>query len=136
VIIHAIGRQRNAFRYGFEFLESDSAHEIIRRTCRDLAVEQSLIASVQYTYSFANFASGYAPSIGANPSGTSTSTLNIGTYESLPLWASLGGAPSCSLGNSKISLGGGVATKYNGDVKNLYNWKSSESPNRKRTDAG
>jgi hypothetical protein len=42
VTIQAIGRQRNAFRYGFEFIGSDSAHEIVRRTCRDLAVEQSL----------------------------------------------------------------------------------------------
>ena len=43
VTIHAIGRQRNAFRYGFEFLNSDSVNDIIRRTCRDLAVAQSLI---------------------------------------------------------------------------------------------
>ena len=44
VTIHAIARQRNAFRYGFEFLNSDSVNEIIRRTCRDLASEQSLMA--------------------------------------------------------------------------------------------
>jgi hypothetical protein len=43
VIIYAIGRQRNAFRYGFEFTESHSALEIIRSICRDLAVDQSLI---------------------------------------------------------------------------------------------
>jgi len=43
VTIQAIGRQRNAFRYGFEFVDSDSAHELIRRTCRDLALDQSLI---------------------------------------------------------------------------------------------
>ena len=42
VTIQAIGRQRNAFRYGFEFVDSDSGHELIRRTCRDLAVDQSL----------------------------------------------------------------------------------------------
>jgi hypothetical protein len=42
VTIQAIGRQRNAFRYGFEFLDSNSTNEIIRRTCRDLAVDQSL----------------------------------------------------------------------------------------------
>jgi hypothetical protein len=41
VTIYAIGRQRNAFRYGFEFVESNSAHEIIRHTCRDLAVDQA-----------------------------------------------------------------------------------------------
>jgi len=42
VTIQAIGRQRNAFRYGFEFVDSASVHELIRRTCRDLAVDQSL----------------------------------------------------------------------------------------------
>jgi PilZ domain len=42
VTILAMVRQRNAFRYGFEFVDSDSVHEFIRRTCRDLAVEQSL----------------------------------------------------------------------------------------------
>jgi PilZ domain len=40
--IHAIVRQRNAFRYGFEFVDSESVHEVIRRTCRDLAIDQSL----------------------------------------------------------------------------------------------
>jgi PilZ domain len=40
--IHAIVRQRNAFRYGFEFVDSESVHEVIRRTCRDLAIEKSL----------------------------------------------------------------------------------------------
>jgi PilZ domain len=39
--IHAIVRQRNAFRYGFEFVDSESVHEVIRRTCRDLAIDQS-----------------------------------------------------------------------------------------------
>lgn len=38
--IYAVVRQRNAFRFGFQFLERSSQHEIIRRTCRDLAVEQ------------------------------------------------------------------------------------------------
>jgi hypothetical protein len=41
VMILAIVRQRNAFRYGFEFVNSDSEREVLRRTCRDLAVEQS-----------------------------------------------------------------------------------------------
>jgi hypothetical protein len=41
VMILAIVRQRNAFRYGFEFVGSDSEREVLRRTCRDLAVEQS-----------------------------------------------------------------------------------------------
>lgn len=42
--ILATVRQRNAFRYGFEFVDSDSERELIRRTCRDLAVEQSASA--------------------------------------------------------------------------------------------
>jgi len=40
--IHAIVRQRNAFRYGFEFVDSELVHEVIRRTCRDLAIHESL----------------------------------------------------------------------------------------------
>ena len=43
VTIHAMVRQKRAFRYGFEFVHSDSMHELIRRTCRDLAIDQSLI---------------------------------------------------------------------------------------------
>jgi hypothetical protein len=39
--IHATIRQRNAFRYGFEFVDQDSVQEFIRRTCRDLAIEQA-----------------------------------------------------------------------------------------------
>ena len=44
VEVHAVVRQRNAFRYGFEFLEASHvpAMEIIRRTCRELAVERFL----------------------------------------------------------------------------------------------
>jgi hypothetical protein len=41
VTILATVRQRNAFRYGFEFVGSDSECEVIRRTCRDLGIEQS-----------------------------------------------------------------------------------------------
>lgn len=41
VEVHATVRQRNAFRYGFQFLESSSADDLIRRTCRDLALGQS-----------------------------------------------------------------------------------------------
>jgi len=44
VTIYANGRQRNTFRFGFEFIESNHVHEIIRHTCRDLAVDQALIA--------------------------------------------------------------------------------------------
>jgi hypothetical protein len=42
VTVQAIVRQKNAFRYGFEFVDSDSVHESLRRTCRDLAMDQSL----------------------------------------------------------------------------------------------
>jgi hypothetical protein len=42
VMIFAAARQRNAFRYGFEFVGTDFVHEFIRRTCRDLAIDQSL----------------------------------------------------------------------------------------------
>jgi hypothetical protein len=42
VTIHAVVREKNAFRYGFEFVDSDSMHELIRRICRDLAVNQAL----------------------------------------------------------------------------------------------
>jgi hypothetical protein len=40
-------RQRNTFRYGFEFIDTDSVHEMIRRTCRDLAVDRSLFLPIQ-----------------------------------------------------------------------------------------
>lgn len=41
----AIVRQRSAFRYGFQFLELGLMAEIIRSTCRDLEMEQSLKSS-------------------------------------------------------------------------------------------
>lgn len=43
VEVHAVARQRNAFRYGFQFLESSSAQDVIGRTCRHLAVEQTIV---------------------------------------------------------------------------------------------
>ena len=46
VTILAAARQRNTFRYGFEFIDTDSVHEIIRRTCRDLAVDRSLFLPI------------------------------------------------------------------------------------------
>jgi len=46
VTIYAIVRQRIAFRYGFQFMESTTAHEIIQTTCRHLAVEQTLLGDV------------------------------------------------------------------------------------------
>lgn len=42
VEIHALVRQRNAFRYGFQFLEAVSQLEIIQRACRQLAMAQTL----------------------------------------------------------------------------------------------
>jgi len=41
VEVLAMVRQRNAFRYGFQFVEIRSAQDIIGRTCRQLAVEQA-----------------------------------------------------------------------------------------------
>lgn len=42
VTVYAIVRQRNAFRYGFQFVESNAVYEIIQTTCRSLEMEQSL----------------------------------------------------------------------------------------------
>ena len=41
VEVHAMVRQRNAFRYGFQFVESSSSQDLIGRTCRELALEQA-----------------------------------------------------------------------------------------------
>jgi hypothetical protein len=41
VTLSATVRQKNAFRYGFEFVDLDSVNEVVRHACRDLAVEQS-----------------------------------------------------------------------------------------------
>ncbi len=41
VDVPALVRQRNAFRYGFQFLETSTAKETIGRTCARLALEQS-----------------------------------------------------------------------------------------------
>lgn len=43
VEVHAMVRQRVAFRYGFQFVEASSAQDVIGRTCRELAVEQATI---------------------------------------------------------------------------------------------
>jgi hypothetical protein len=45
VTLNATVLQRNAFRYGFEFVDLDSVHEVVRRTCRDLAVESLILSS-------------------------------------------------------------------------------------------
>ena len=42
VTVYATVRQRNASRYGFQFVESDAAHAIIHATCRSLSLQQSL----------------------------------------------------------------------------------------------
>lgn len=41
VEVPALVRQKNAFRYGFQFLETSTAQETIGRTCRQLALQQS-----------------------------------------------------------------------------------------------
>jgi hypothetical protein len=43
VTIYAAARQRNAFRYGFQFLELDAVNEVIRSTCRQLALNNARI---------------------------------------------------------------------------------------------
>ena len=43
VSIYAMVRQRSAFRYGFQFVNSDAIRDVIRPTCRHLAVEQALL---------------------------------------------------------------------------------------------
>ena len=45
VTILATVRQRNACRYGFEFVDSEWLHLVIRRTCRDIAVKESLLSA-------------------------------------------------------------------------------------------
>ncbi|MGH9493606.1 MAG: PilZ domain-containing protein [Candidatus Sulfotelmatobacter sp.] len=40
--IHALVRQRNAFRYGFQFMEGGAASALIRRTCSELSLQASL----------------------------------------------------------------------------------------------
>lgn len=42
VEVHALVCQRNAFRYGFQFIESAAAQPIIARTCRQLAMEHTM----------------------------------------------------------------------------------------------
>lgn len=40
VEVHALVRQRNAFRYGFQFVEAASAQEVIGRACQQLGMQQ------------------------------------------------------------------------------------------------
>lgn len=44
VTVSATVRHKNAFRYGFEFVVPNKVSETIRRTCRDLALDQTLFA--------------------------------------------------------------------------------------------
>ena len=44
VTVYAVVRQRNAFRYGFQFVESHSMPAIIQTACQSLRLEQSLFA--------------------------------------------------------------------------------------------
>jgi hypothetical protein len=37
----AMVRQRNAFRYAFQFVDAMAAHPVMGRTCRQLALEES-----------------------------------------------------------------------------------------------
>lgn len=40
VEVLAAVRQRSAFRYGFQFLESSEAQDVVGRTCRELSIGQ------------------------------------------------------------------------------------------------
>lgn len=40
VDVLAMVRQKNAFRYGFQFVEGSSSQDVIGRTCRQLSVER------------------------------------------------------------------------------------------------
>ncbi|HKI26575.1 MAG TPA: PilZ domain-containing protein [Candidatus Sulfotelmatobacter sp.] len=40
VEVHALVRQRSAFRYGFQFVEASSAQDVIGQTCRELSMAQ------------------------------------------------------------------------------------------------
>jgi PilZ domain len=44
VSICATARQKSAFRYGFQFVESNGTNQAIRNSCRQFAIEQSLRA--------------------------------------------------------------------------------------------
>jgi hypothetical protein len=43
VKIYAMVRQRSAFRYGFQFVESNGTDEVIHATCSHLAVKRNLL---------------------------------------------------------------------------------------------
>ena len=45
VTVYATVRQKNAFRYGFQFVQSNLVEDVICSRCRQLAMEQSLLGS-------------------------------------------------------------------------------------------
>jgi hypothetical protein len=47
VEVQAVARQRSAFRYGFQFLESGPAMDLISRTCRELAVQRAVYSQTR-----------------------------------------------------------------------------------------
>ena len=47
VEVLAMVRQRNAFRYGFQFVETSSVQDVIGRACRQLSHEQVLLDQKQ-----------------------------------------------------------------------------------------
>jgi len=49
--VYAIVRHQNAFRLGFQFVDATSVQDIIGRTCRQLAVEESLKSPLPETLS-------------------------------------------------------------------------------------
>jgi len=46
VTTYAMVRQKNAFRYGFQFVESNAVDEVIRSTCYHLALEHTLLGEL------------------------------------------------------------------------------------------
>jgi hypothetical protein len=46
VTIYALVRQQNAFRYGFQFAESNAVNAAILATCHHLAMERSLLGEI------------------------------------------------------------------------------------------
>jgi hypothetical protein len=46
VLLYAVVRQRNAFRYGFQFIDPSVARKALHATCRHLEVEQALLGEL------------------------------------------------------------------------------------------
>jgi PilZ domain-containing protein len=64
VTVYAVGRQRSAFRYGLQFVESHSMPAIIQSSCQSLRLEQSLFGESKQPASQRN--GGLAPGLSAN----------------------------------------------------------------------